>query len=341
MSIPLINQVLARIGEASPDLFGHTVDLPTITVDDIPKDAIAKLEDALGKQLPDNFGQFTIFDAARLRQVQDSVELFNKLVVLAVILAVVLFALTLWISPRRRRTLIQLAVGIALGIVVIRRLALRLEDDVVDLVKPENREASKVIVGAFVSSLLDASAWILGIAAVVALVAVLTGPYPWARSLRSHITAGARAVVAAGRAGVTGDVDDPAAQWVAGHCEVIQGGAIVVGILVLLLFDLSWLGILLLGLLVAAVVVGAQRIEDVAAGGEAEPPRGPGGPATCRPRRRPPAPRDGLGLRSPQCEKPRRWWWGAGARAAGPGTRRDARGRRSAGRPGRGTHRCG
>ena len=41
--IPLINQVLARIGEASPDLFGRTVDLPTITVDDIPKDAIAKL----------------------------------------------------------------------------------------------------------------------------------------------------------------------------------------------------------------------------------------------------------------------------------------------------------
>src|SRR4029453_6794349 len=61
--IPLLNQVLARIGEASPDLFGHTVNLPTITVDDIPEDAIAKIEDALGKQLPDNFGQFTIFDA--------------------------------------------------------------------------------------------------------------------------------------------------------------------------------------------------------------------------------------------------------------------------------------
>ena len=115
-----------------------------------------------------------------------------------------------------------------------------------------------------------ASAWILGIALVVALVAILTGPYPWAVSLRSRVTGAGRAVAAAGRAAVTSDVDDPAARWVASHRELLQGGAIVVGILVLLVFDLSWLAILLLGLLVAAVVVGTQRIADVAAGGEGE-----------------------------------------------------------------------
>lgn len=268
--IPVLNAVLARIGEESPELFGRTVNLPTITVDDIPQDAIDRLSDALGRPLPDNFGQFTVFDAARLHQVQDAVDLFNTLVVVAVILAIVLFALTLWISPRRRRTLIQLCFGIALGIVVIRRLALRSQDDVLDLVKPENREAVKVISGAFVSSLLDASAWILAIAALVAVVAILTGPYAWARSLRSRVTGASRAVVAVGRAAVTNDVDDPAAQWVASHREVMQGGAIVVGILVLLVFDLSWLAILLLGLLVAAVVVGTQRIADVASGGEEE-----------------------------------------------------------------------
>jgi hypothetical protein len=266
--VPLLNSVLARIGQESPELFGRTVNLPTITVDDIPQDAIERLSDALGRPLPANFGQFTVFDAARLHQVQDAVDLFNKLVVVAVILAVVLFALTLWITPRRRRTLIQLCFGIALGIVVIRRLALRSQDDVVDLVKPENREAVKVIAGAFVSSLLDASAWILGIAALVAVVAILTGPYAWARSLRSRVTGAGRAVVAVGRAAVTSDVDDPAARWVASHGELMQGVAIVVGILVLLVFDLSWLAILLLGLLVAAVVLGTQRIADVASGGE-------------------------------------------------------------------------
>src|SRR5262245_44412757 len=268
--IPVLNAVLARVGEASPELFGRTVNLPTITVDEIPAQAIQRLEDALGRPLPDNFGQFTVFDAARLNQVQDAVDLFNTLVVVAVILAIVLFALTLWITPRRRRTLIQLCFGIALGIVVIRRLALRSQDDVLDLVKPENREAVKVISGAFVSSLLDASAWILAIAAVVAVVAILTGPYPWARKGRAGVATGGQVVLASGRAAVTQDVDDPAAQCIATHREVVQGGAIAVGILALLLFDLSLLAILLLGLLVALVVVGAQRIAEAATGGEDE-----------------------------------------------------------------------
>ena len=149
-SIPILNQVLARIGEASPEIFGRTVDLPTVSVDEVPEEAVQKIESALGRPLPDNFGQFTVFDASKLQQVQDTVALFNRLVVVAVILAVVLFALTLWVSPRRRRTLLQLMVGIALGIVIIRRLGLRLEDDVVELVKPENRDAVQVIVGAFV-----------------------------------------------------------------------------------------------------------------------------------------------------------------------------------------------
>ncbi len=186
--IPVINAVLADIGEASPEIFGRTVDLPTVSVDDVPEAAIEKIESALDVQIPSNFGQFTVFDASRLEQVQDAVELFNRLVVFVAILAVALFALTLWVSPRRRRTLIQLVVGIALGVVLLRRLGLRLEDDVVDMVRPENQDAAKVIVGAFVSSLLDATTWVLIIAAVIAVVAVITGPYPWARTARGKVS---------------------------------------------------------------------------------------------------------------------------------------------------------
>ena len=272
--VPVLNAILARIGKASPEIFGRTVDLPTVSVDDIPEEAIEKIEDATGLQIPADFGQFTVFDASRLNQVQDAVEVFNRLVVVAAILAVLLVALTLWVSPRRRRTLIQLMVGIALGTVILRRLGIRLEDDVVDIVKPENQDAVRVIVGAFVSSLLDATQWILAIAAVVAIVAVVSGPYPWAKSLRSRVAAAARDVGAVVRAAGTGNVDSPAARWVAGHREVVQGAAIVVGILILLWADLSWFGLLVLLALVAAVVVGAQRIAN-AAGGEGEDEAGP------------------------------------------------------------------
>jgi hypothetical protein len=281
--IPVLNEVLARIGEASPEIFGRTVDLPTVTVDEIPQDAIEKIERALGRPLPDNFGQFTVFDASKLQQVQDTVTLFNKLVVVAVILAIVLFALTLWVSPRRRRTLLQLMVGIALGIVIIRRLGLRLEDDVVELVKPENRDAVQVVVGAFVSSLLDATAWILGIAAAVAVVALLTGPYGWARALRRGTVSGAQAVAGAARSAINRQPDDPVVAWVGAHRELLQAGGIVVGILALLVLDLSWIGLFVLAALVIAYELVVQRLADVGAGG-VPPEEGPavpsgGGPA--------------------------------------------------------------
>jgi hypothetical protein len=276
--VPILNQVLARIGEASPEIFGRTVDLPTVTVDEIPEEAIQKVESALGRPLPDNFGQFTVFDASKLQQVQDTVTLFNRLVVVAVILAVVLFALTLWVSPRRRRTLLQLMVGIALGIVIIRRLGLRLEDDVVDYVKPENRDAVKVVVGAFVSSLLDATAWILAGAAVIAVIALLTGPYSWAKALRRKTVSGAQAAVNAARSVLNRDPDDPVVAWVAAHREILQAGGIVVGILALLLLDLSWLGLFLLVGLVVAYELVVQRLADI--GGRGAPPQeGPAVPA--------------------------------------------------------------
>ncbi len=276
--IPVVNQVLARIGEASPEIFGRTVNLPTVTVDEIPEDAIQKVESALGRDLPENFGQFTVFDASKLQQVQDTVTLVNKLVVVAVILAIVLFALTLWVSPRRRRTLLQLMVGIALGIVLVRRLGLRLEDDVVELVKPENRDAVKVVVGAFVSSLLDATAWILGIAAVVAVVALLTGPYGWARALRRGTVSGGQAAVGAARSAINRQPDDPVVAWVGAHREVLQAGGIVVGILALLVFDLSWIGLFVLAALVIAYELVVQRLADIGAGG-VPPEEGPAVPA--------------------------------------------------------------
>jgi hypothetical protein len=266
--IPVLNEVLARIGQASPEIFGRTVDIPTVTVDEIPEAAIEKIEDALGRDLPADFGQFTVFDAQRLSEVQDAFTLFNRLVVLAVIFALVLVAITLWVSPSRRRTLLQLMVGIALGIVLVRRLGMRVEDDVVDLVRPENREAAGVIVGAFVSSLLDATAWILGIALAIAAIAAVTGPYRWAQALRRGTVTVAQGSVSAARAAIAHRPDERTVAWVASHKEALQLGGIVTGIAALLLVDLSWFGILVLGLLVGGFELAVLRIAELAPAGE-------------------------------------------------------------------------
>lgn len=260
--VPVINQVLAEIAEASPEIFGRTVELPIVTVDDIPQEAINRLEAALGREVPDDFGQFTVFEAQRLQQVQDAVSLFDRLVVAAVVAAVLLLALALWVSPRRRRTLIQLMVGIALGVVLLRRVGLRLEDEVVDVVRPENQDAVKVVVGAFVSSLLDATAWVLAIAVVVVAVALLTGPYRWAKALRHQIASIAHVVGGAVGAAVTRSRDERSAEWVATHRDALQLGAIATAILVLLLADLSWLGLVLLALVVGGFQLAVWRVAD-------------------------------------------------------------------------------
>ncbi len=223
--VPVLNGVLAEIGKASPEILGRTVDLPTLTVEEVPKDAIEKIEDATGLRIPDDWGQFTVFEAQRLEQAQDAVDLFNRFVVYVVVAAVVLLALTLWCSPHRRRTLLQLMVGIALGVVLIRRLGLRLEDDVVDLAKPENQDAVRVVVGAFVSSLLDATAWILGGAAAIAAVAAITGPYRWAKALRHGVASMARTAVGAVGAAAKRQPDDPTVVWVGEHKECSRWAA--------------------------------------------------------------------------------------------------------------------
>jgi hypothetical protein len=272
--VPVLNGVLARIGEASPEILGRTVDLPTVTVDDIPADAVAKVEDALGRDLPDDFGRFTVFEAQRLEAVQDALSLFGRLVILAAVVAVVLIALTLGVSPHRRRTLLQLALGIALGVVVLRRLGLRLEDDVVELAEPQNQEAVAVVIGAFIDSLLDATAWILAIAALVAAVVVLTGPYRWAQALRRRTASLARAVAAAAGAVVSRRPDDTTVAWLGAHREALQLGGIVVGIAVLLVVDLSWFGLLLLALVIGAFELAVARIAELPAGGPEPEQRG-------------------------------------------------------------------
>jgi hypothetical protein len=264
--VPVVNAVLARIGDLSPEIFGRTVDVPTVSIDEVPEAAIEKIEDALGRQLPADFGQFTVFEVSALSEVQDAVETFDRLVVLAVVLAVLLIALTLWVSPHRRRTLLQLLMGITLGVVLMRRAGIRAEAEVIDLVRvPENRDAAGVIVGAFVSSLLGATAWVLAIVAVVAVIAVLTGGYPWVAALR-HRGAGLARTAGSAVTGVASHRDDPAVtDWVARNREALQAGGLILGVLVLLFADLSWWGILVLALLVGGYELAVQRLAGPAA----------------------------------------------------------------------------
>lgn len=256
--LPVVNAVLARITAQSPEILGRQVDLPDVTVDEIPEAAITRLEDALGVELGDDFGQVTVYDEGTLSAAQDAINLFDRLVVLLLPLGILLAALALWLSRRQRRTLLQLAVGLAIGMVLIRRVGFRLEEEVAALPpRPQGQESASLAVEAFLHPLTTFGAWVLAGVAIVAALAVMTGPYPWAVSLRRRAGAlWARAITATGERAR----DEATVAWISDHRDVLLAAGGAVGFLVLWFVDLSWIGLLLVVALVAAYELVVYRI---------------------------------------------------------------------------------
>jgi hypothetical protein len=261
--IPLINAVLAEILKEAPGLVGSNAKLPTITVDDVPASAREKLGKALGVDLGPNFGTFTIYDGGKLSTAQQAVRIFDAAVPLTTALAILSFIGALLASTRRRRTLLQLLGVAAVGSILVRRICFILQDQVDGLVKIDvNRPAANAVVRTFVDPLTNGAATALWIIAIVAFIAIITGPYKWVASLRASITSLFRTATTA-----VGDRanDDRTLQWVAQHVDALRIGGYVAGALALWFFNLTWLVFFLIALVVAAWEVGVAQLAGRAA----------------------------------------------------------------------------
>ena len=254
--LPVINEVLARIGEASPEILGRNIDIPTVTVDDLPDEARDKIGDALGVTLDDNFGTITVYDSGALKAAQQGVELFNQVVWLLVALALLLIPITLVASAHRRRTLLQLVVAISIGMVLVRRLSLRIQADLLNLVKvPDNVPAVEIVTDRVIDPLRMGAEVVLWVAAVIVVLAVLTGPYPWVVSLRAKVAGLARSLGARRQ-------DEATLVWVAAPRAALQWGGAGVGLLLLWFLDVSWFGFFVLVALVGAYELAVVRLAD-------------------------------------------------------------------------------
>lgn len=268
--LPVVDAVLARITEGSPEILGRQVDLPDITVDDVPEAAITRIEDALGVDLGDDFGQFTVYDDGTLTAAQDAISLFDRFVVVLLPLGVALAALALWLSRRRRRTLLQLCAGLVIGMVLVRRVGFRLHDEVAALPpRPQGREAAGLTLDAFLHPLTSFGSWVIAGALAVAAVALVTGDHAWAVALRH------RSAVLWGRAVETTSErarDEATVVWISEHRDALLVAGGVVGLAVLWWADLSWFGLLALLALGGAYALVVQRITRPSTSPEADRP---------------------------------------------------------------------
>jgi hypothetical protein len=253
-TVPLINQALGKVSGLASNLAGKPVTLPTITSADPPQQAVNKLSKALGVTLPSDFGQITLVKSSDLAQVQRGVKAFDRFTLVLPLVTIVLIALSLWLSVNRRRTLLQLAVGVSLLMIVERRITLHEQSTLAS--GAHNPQVAQIVLGDLLHGFFVLTAWVLGVALVVLVIAVLSGPYGWAVALRSwvkrtwHSIAGARG---GDHRGVVG--------WMASHAAGLQlAGAVVAGIL-LLIVPVSWISFLIIGVLLAAYEVYLQRIK--------------------------------------------------------------------------------
>ena len=247
--LPLVNLALKQIQTIASGLLPANVTIPTITVNEVPSEAVQKLNAALGTNLPTNFGAIAVYDAKDLEALQKGVRAFDRIVVLLVILIPILIALTMWVSIRRRRTLVELMTGFTLVLVLERRLSIAALNDVVNKARPANRAAVKALTDQISHTLLIFTGWLLAIVLIVLVIALVTGPYRWAVAMRRWFADVGHGIVdSASSPGVAGS---SAVAWIRGHRDLLMLIGAAVAVLLLLFVNLSFWSFFIIAVIVA------------------------------------------------------------------------------------------
>jgi hypothetical protein len=269
--LPVVNNVLALLEDRAPTLFGRTLNLPEITNGEVPPGLESRIETALGTDLPADFSQITIYRADELNALQDAVASFKKYVVALVIGTVLTLALALWVSPWRRRTVLQFGVWLAVAVLAVAAILRAVRDQILEKIPVgpyrEGVESAFRIIFTTLRERADQVIW-FGIA--VAVVAYLVGPGRLPRLLRRSVQMGARAAWSWGRDLTTGT---QSSTWVQERLDGLRiGGVVVAGVLALLLS--SWSSLVVVLVLLGAYELAITFIARPRAEAVAEPPAG-------------------------------------------------------------------
>jgi hypothetical protein len=170
--LPLISRGLTLVQGLG--LFTQ-LDVPELTRAGDPNEQIAEVESALGRDLPDDFGQLVVFESERLAEAQASVEnaqravaLIKRATWLLAVLSVVFIAATIILARHRWRAGLGLALGTTVAMVLSRALVNRVVDDAPDVAPgAAGRAAIADILGEATKGLLRLTALLVILAAIV------------------------------------------------------------------------------------------------------------------------------------------------------------------------------
>ncbi|MGP3770628.1 hypothetical protein ACTWJ8_07280 [Streptomyces sp. SDT5-1] len=276
--LPVVNNLLNALENELPDVFGKKLDLPTLSSGELPPGLHQRIEKALGRDLPEDFAQIRLYDRHTLGQLQDAVVLFKRALVGLLIGVPVVLALALWVSPNRRRTLLQLGLWLVVTVTVLTAVLRGVRNQLLGQL-PEGvyREGLRSALWTVFTTLRERGDQLLWIGVAVAVLCYLVGPGRLPSALRRWTVQGARATWhGMTRAGERLVRDRQLRPWIARHADVLRVGGAVVAALVSILLS-SWTALLVIAVLLAAYEIAvtlAARAGGSPPEGEA-PPRPP------------------------------------------------------------------
>jgi hypothetical protein len=246
--LPIVNDLLVTIEGELPTMFGKQLDLPTLSSGEVPPGLHDRIETALGVSLPSDFAQITLYDRTRLGELQAAVVLFKRSVVLMVTGALLTLALALWVSPNRRRTVLQLGLWLVIATFTLSRLLRAVRDDLLgQLPDGVYREGLTVALAEVFTTLRERGDQLLWLGAAIAVLGYLVGPGRLPVALRRYAVRGARAAVSATRSAATSSA---LRAFAARHLDVLRIGGLAVAAIAALVLS-SWTGLLVVAVLLA------------------------------------------------------------------------------------------
>ena len=258
--VPVVNAALQSVEGFASNVVGKPINLPTISGNELPSAACAKISAALDRPVPATCGQIPLFPADKLTQAQRAVRAFDRGVLALLIVTPIVFAVALWLSRRRRRTLLQLTIGAALGLVIVRRATMWLQSQLISQGKPENKDARSAIVHQVLHGFFTTTMWFLVGALIIVAVALLTGPYRWAVRTREAAVDVAHVTQAAISGTLSRTRDQEGLAFVRDHFDLLRAAGVVVALLLVLIFSVNGWWLLIIAALLALYEVGLYRL---------------------------------------------------------------------------------
>ena len=169
--LPLIGAVLSWADQQVPGGLGESSP-PDITSATTPDQAIQELSTWSGEQLPSDFGQITLLQSDALGPAQTAVEWFDRLMWILPLVTAAFMAVTIWLSRRRVRTAIALAIGAVIAVLVVRGIAAYGAQYLTDQVKQgDGQGIVRQVINASLGPLTTVTI-VVGVAGVAVAVAV-------------------------------------------------------------------------------------------------------------------------------------------------------------------------